>query len=290
MGESLMDHPAESLTGGSIAQMAMGRRDPLLELPRISAGLEQFGIVIGLDDDGMGVGQRIGNNRGDAAQIGCLDEAEPFRRDDKPYRVHGIVNDGERNDLDVRELERLARSELLDPSDVAKELRRRLVDVHWNAMPLRKDANSIDVIRMLVRHEDPVDRIRIDPVRDQPLCGLPRGQTAIDEQTQRPRFYERTICFAATRQDGKPHASNLAVTRLRNKPFSFFCDYSLPCSPSVVARFAGEFFLTRGWGILGPPVRRKEFFTRPIGCEWNSVQTLDDETSIVPLSLAMTPQ
>lgn len=101
MKELRMHNVLKELTGGLIAEVPVGRRYPLLELPGIAAPLQHLLVVVRLKHDGVRSPNMLLNERCYPSKIGEHHQFEPFRSNRETNRINGVVRYTERRNLNV---------------------------------------------------------------------------------------------------------------------------------------------------------------------------------------------
>ena len=93
---------------GVIRKMAGAGEDALFDDPGIRADLEHVEIVIGFEDEAVGLAEMDSDVIGQIAEIGADGDLGAVGAECESDRVGGIVGDGERVDVDVADRETLA--------------------------------------------------------------------------------------------------------------------------------------------------------------------------------------
>ncbi|KAF5045867.1 hypothetical protein DSECCO2_476750 [anaerobic digester metagenome] len=81
--------------------------------------------------------------------------------------------------------------------------------VHREVETFRERVQPPDVVRVLVGHEDGLDRAGISPCRDDPLKEFSGGEPGIDEETAACALDQDRVALGARGEGRDPHAERV---------------------------------------------------------------------------------
>jgi len=199
---------AEDTGSSGVRKMAMPRHDALFDAPwALGAGLQEFLIVIRLDDDSVRGADSLVHELGGKPEIREKSKGGATMVENEADRLHRIVGDRERLDIDVADTEIAAGDEqppILRHALIATQrLGREAVAIDGRLEVFAPDIETAAVVTVLVGEEDSVDLQWITAARAQALESLLRTQATIDQQPGLRRFHQRAVSGAATAEDGE---------------------------------------------------------------------------------------
>jgi len=199
----------EDLRGGGIGEMAVARHDALLDGPWTAAVLlEQFFVVIGLDNHGRGGAQALVDELGGEPEIGAKPEARAAMMQHVADRVRRIVRHGEGLHHDIADREIRARLEeakilaALLAAGSPQGIRGEGIAINGGLKFFAEDIEPGGVVDVLVRDKNAVDGGGRDGGRIEPRANLPGTQAAIDQEPAGGGLHQRAIPRAAGAEDG----------------------------------------------------------------------------------------
>ena len=200
--------------------MAVAAGDALLGGPRaLGVGLEEFGAVVGLDDDDVAGAEVLADMLGRVTEIGQKDEGAargkqvvvPAGGEAKADGIVGVVRDGETLDVEVAEtktgagLEELPRGAvrgvefLLDRAGGGGVGEDREVGKFLEAL----DAGG--VVAVLVREKNRVDARERFAGGGEQVFEFSGGETGVDEDARALGDEQGGVARAAGAEDGETH-------------------------------------------------------------------------------------
>ena len=151
----------EKFADGVIGKMTGAAEDALLDHPRIWADLEHVEIVIGFEDEAVGVAEMNFDEFGHVAEVGDDGELSTVGAEGECDRVSGVMRNSEGVDIDIADgecrpgLEQFElRGELAPGFGRQDGGRGEARDVDGNVQLAGDGAQTGDVIGMLVGNED----------------------------------------------------------------------------------------------------------------------------------------
>jgi len=160
----------EEFADGVIGEMASAREDALLDDPGIRADLEHVEIVIGFEDEAIGLAEMDSYVIWQIAEIGADGNFGAVGAEGESDGVGGVVRDGEGVDVDVADGETLAGLDGFDAAETLAEsirqnalesFHRRLSDVERGFPEAEDLRQAVAVVGVLVRDEDRVEAINV---------------------------------------------------------------------------------------------------------------------------------
>jgi hypothetical protein len=157
---------------GVIRKMAGAGEDALFDDPGIRADLEHVEIVIGFENEAVGLAEMDSDVIGQIAEIGADCNLGAVGAEGESDRVGGVVGDGERMDVDVADGEALPSLNRFDAAealakgvgqDALEGLHRGLGDVEWGFPEAEDLREAIAVVGVFVSDEDRVETVDIAP-------------------------------------------------------------------------------------------------------------------------------
>jgi len=111
----------EEFADGVIGEMAGARENTLLDDPGIGADLEHVEIVIGFEDEAIGLAEMDSNVIREVAEIGADSDFGAVGAESEADGIGGVVRDGEGVDVDVANGEALAGLDGFDAAEAFAE-------------------------------------------------------------------------------------------------------------------------------------------------------------------------
>jgi hypothetical protein len=201
----------EEFADGVVGKMASSGEDALFDDPRIGADLEHVQIVIGFEDQAIGLTEMDAHMIGEVAEIGADGDFSAVGAEGEAHRVGCIVRNGEGVNVNVADGETLAG---LDGFDAAKALaegvrKNALQGIHGgfgdveggfpNAQDLRK---AVAVVRVFVSDQDGVEAIDFAADGGEASKGFAFAETGVNEDAGGLGFEQREIARTAGGEDG----------------------------------------------------------------------------------------
>ena len=174
----------QELRYGSVRKVAGAAHDALLEIPRVRTGLEHVQVVVRFDHERVRTQQVVSHRIRHVPQIRCDRELATAIADAEPDWVDRVVRDRERLDIEVADrelaagLERDQRRGSLLPRQVVG-CQPRHVDRY--ARLAGKDFQPLDMIRVLVRDHDGVERTVILANGLEPQLDLSTAKAGVEQ-------------------------------------------------------------------------------------------------------------
>ena len=197
------------LSGGGIREMPVTGHDPLLHGPWTPAILlEQFLIVIGLDDHCRRIAKALMDELGREPEIGAEPEASPAMMENEPDGIGGVMRHGKRFNCDIAHGEFRAgheKPELLAeplPAGALDGIGGEGVAIDGGLEFLAEDIETRGMIDMLMRDQDGVDGGGIDAGLAKAGADLPGAQAAIDQETALRGLDQGAVSGAPGAEDG----------------------------------------------------------------------------------------
>ncbi len=226
----------EKFTDGVIGEMAGAGKDALLDDPWIRANLEHVEIVIGFEDEAIGLAEMDSDVIRKVAEIGADCDFSAVGAESEADGIGGVVRDGERVDVDVADGEALASLDGFDAAEaLAKGVRQDALEgVHGGlgdvegrfpeAEDLRK---AVAVVGVLVGNEYSVETVDITPDGGEAGESFALSKAGVNEDAGGFGFEQGQIARTAGGEDGdaqtdekfslKNKAGNEAAPRFASK-------------------------------------------------------------------------
>jgi hypothetical protein len=203
-------HLLDRVGGGIVGKMSVAAKDSLFEAPRPPGiVLEQFDVVVGFQEQGVGVAHAFDNEFGDIAEIGDKAEVARGSAQQESDGILGIVGHGEGFDDDVAHLEGGAGLE------EAAIQRRLAIDFEgFLGLAITKegdaqfggdDGEALGVVGMLVRQQDAGQSLRGPADAGQALTNLTTAQSRIDQDAGFIGFQVGAIAAGTAPENRKLH-------------------------------------------------------------------------------------
>ena len=150
----------------AVRQVPEGPEDPLLERPGIRPVAQHHRVVVGLDQHGVAVAQRLHEAAREVPEVGRVAEAAPGARHDESERAGGVVRHGDRAHAQPAEGTGVAGLDLQQRRqlrEVAADRLERAPRPGERHAPLAAEGRrAAGVVAVLVRDEHGVERGRVD--------------------------------------------------------------------------------------------------------------------------------
>jgi len=160
----------EEFANGMIREVAGAGEDALLDDPGIRADLEHVEIVIGFEDETIGLAEMDPDVIRQVAEIGADGDFGAVGTEGESDGVGGVVRDGERVDVDIADRETLAGLDGFDAAETFAEgvgkdalegVHCRLRDVKRRFPKAENLREAVAVVRVLVGDEDGVEAVDV---------------------------------------------------------------------------------------------------------------------------------
>jgi hypothetical protein len=203
--------------GGFIAEMAMAAEDPLLDAPGAApVVLEQFQIMVGLEQQHMGGADPLNRQFGGAAQISQQADIDQRRSDEQTDWILRIVRHGKGVHSDVADFKGCACCEkpaVAGGSELVFEgFPCRSVTVDRDAELGAERYQSLRMIGVLVSDEDGMERFRCAPDLGEALADLASAEPRIDQNTNLFGFEVSAVARGAAAQNSQSHSHTRELT------------------------------------------------------------------------------
>jgi len=211
--------------------MAGAREDALLDDPRIGADFEHVEVVIGFEDQAIGLAEMDFNEFGHVAEIRTDGDFCAIGAESETNRVGGIMRDGEGVDVDVANDKALAG---LDGLHSAKAFAKcighdALERGHGGfgnverSFPEPQDLRkAVAVVRVFVGDENGVEMVDFSLNGSKASKGFTFAKASVDEDASGTRFQQSKIAGTARSQDGNTQTDWITpgwtARRLKAKP------------------------------------------------------------------------
>jgi hypothetical protein len=165
---------------GVIRKVAGAGEDALFDDPGIRADLEHVEIVIGFENEAIGLAEMDPDVIGQVAEIGADGDFGAVGAEGESDRVGGVVRDGERVDVDIADRETLAGLDGLDAAETFAEgvgkdalqgVQRGLGDVERRFPEAEDLREAVAMVRVLVG-----DKYRVEAI-DVAIDGSEAGES-----------------------------------------------------------------------------------------------------------------
>lgn len=198
-----------------IREMAGAAHDALLDVPRIRPDFEHFEIVIGLQDEAIGVAQMEFDQLGKIAQVGDDGHFGAVGAERVAHWIGGVVRNGEWRNFDVADGEFFAGADMLhalqffrgafrqETENLGESSLRKIGSCPEVAQKLGESAGMVGV---LVRNEDGVHAIGIFVEGGEAAKRFFAAEAGIDEETSALGFKQRGVSGAAGSENGNSKA------------------------------------------------------------------------------------
>ncbi|SRR5712692_3645335 len=205
--------------------MTGAAEDALLDDPWIRAHLEHVEIVIGFENQTVGVAQMDLDELGHVTEVGDDRELGAIGAEGKGDRVGGIVGYGERVDINVADCETLTSVNGFEAMETLAErvgknavhrIHGGLGDVEWGLPKAEHLRQAVAVVGVLVRDEDPVKAVDalFNSGKARERFAFP--QAGVHEEAGALGLEQGDVARAARRQNGYPQADRLPPNSRKN--------------------------------------------------------------------------
>lgn len=185
-GDGGIEVIADELGNDVVRKVAAAAHHALFHAPGVGAHFEHVEIVIRFEQQAVGATQMEMNGFRHVAEVGGDADFHALGADGEAHGVDGVVGDGEALDVDIADGEGGARLEGFELGGVAVPidgLGGEVRDVNGNVQ-LAGDADEpCDVIGMLMRDEDGLERFRVFFDIGEAAEGLAAAEPGINEDT-----------------------------------------------------------------------------------------------------------
>jgi len=187
----------EKFADGMIREMAGAAENALLDDPGIRADLEHVEIVIGFEDEAIGLAEMDSDVIGQVAEIGADGDLGAVGAEGESDGVGCVVRDGERVDVDVADgealpsLDRLNAAEALAEGfgqDALQGFHRGLSDVERGFPEAEDLREAVAVVGVLVGDEDRIKAIDVALDGGEASEGFAFTEAGINEDSGGVRF------------------------------------------------------------------------------------------------------
>lgn len=220
--------------GGFVAQMAVSAADPLLHGPRtMRVVLQEFQIVVGFEDQRVGLLRPVERKMGCVAEVGEEDHVTVAMVDEETDGIRGVMRDGERFHIEIAHGEALAgfkkapvERARFSSGGGALQFRRSehgftrgAVGEDGDAVARRHHAQSLHVVAVLVRDEDAIEILDIETDGGEPFLDLLAAETCVHEEAGGVRLDAGAIATASAGENSETtrHMGNLIQNRPERK-------------------------------------------------------------------------
>lgn len=198
-----------------IGEVAGPAHDALFDVPGIGADLEHFEVVIGFEDEAVGVTQMEFYEFGEIAEIGDDGDFCAVGAKGVADRIGGVVRNGEGRNFDVADGEALARADMFDAVELfcggfgqnANDFRVGSFGEVSSGFPMsEKLRKSAGVVGVFVRNENAVDAFGGFFERGEAAKSFFAAKSGVDEEAGALCFKQCGIARTARGQDGNSKA------------------------------------------------------------------------------------
>jgi len=201
----------EEFADGVVREVAGAAQDALLDVPGIRPDLEHFEVVIGFENEAIGIAQMMFDESRQIAEVGDNGDFEAARAKREGHGIGGVVRNGKRRDLDVADEKTLARGNHLDAVHaLAKRAgkkapdfeMRRLGQIHRRAPHPQNLRQTVAMIGVLVGNQDAVKAVEFVFAGGEPRQGLAFAESGVNQEARVLGFEQRAVARASRRQNG----------------------------------------------------------------------------------------
>ncbi len=187
----------EEFADSMIGEVTGTGKDALLDYPRIGPDLEHVEIVIGFEDEAIGLAEMDSDVIGQVAEIGADGDLGAVGAEGESDGVGCVVRDGERVDVDVADgealpsLDRLNAAEALAEGfgqDALQGFHRGLSDVERGFPEAEDLREAVAVVGVLVGDEDRIKAIDVALDGGEASEGFAFTEAGINEDSGGVRF------------------------------------------------------------------------------------------------------
>ncbi len=180
----------EEFTDRMIGEVTGAGEDALLDDPGVWADLEHVEIVIGFEDEAIGLAEMDSHVVWKVAEISADGDFGAVGAEGEAYGVGGVVRDGEGMDVDVADGEALASLDGFDTAEALAEgvgedalqgFHRWLGDIEGRLPEAEDLRKAVAVVGVLVGDEDGVETVDIAPNSSQAGEGFAFSKAGVNE-------------------------------------------------------------------------------------------------------------
>ncbi len=184
--------------GGVVAKMAVAAQDPLFDAPGpFQVILQHFEIVIGFEHQDIGFSNPLDDQLGGMAQIRKKPDVDLRSPKEKADRIISVMRHGKRVDAHVANIERGARFKNPAVQLLARHLFdrffREAITIDGNPGFEAECGQTLDMIAVLVRDENPAQSFGRTSNLGEPLANLASTEPGIDEDSGVRRLQKGAI-------------------------------------------------------------------------------------------------
>ncbi|MDB6108688.1 MAG: hypothetical protein JWR69_438 [Pedosphaera sp.] len=201
--------------GIGVGEMTVAAGDALLETPRAAGILQEFQVVVGLQDEDVGGANAFQRQLGGMAQISQKADVAARRVQEKTDGIRGVVRDAEGVNDDVADFKAAAGGEdstiklgLELPFDAVLG---GTVAVDGNLQLGAEGGESVDMVGVLVGDEDAREAFRRAANGGQALADLTQAEPGIDENAGFGRLQVGTITAGAAAKNRELNGHSITV-------------------------------------------------------------------------------
>ena len=205
----------EIFADGEIGKVAGAAEDALLDDPGVGADFEHVQIVIGFEDEAIGVAEMDFDVIGHVAEVGDESELGAVGAEGEADGVGGVVRNGEGADFDIADGEALAGSDGFASGEALAEGvgKNALESVEGGVgdeercFPEREGlGKAAAVVGVLMRDEDAVEAVDVELQGGEAGEGVALAEAGVDEEAGARGFEQGDVARAAGRQNGNAQA------------------------------------------------------------------------------------
>ena len=182
---------AQSLARGTVAQVAVLAKNAMLEVPRVRAVLQHLGVVVGLNDNILGLREVVAHFLCHLARIGNQAQGMVAKTDEVAIVVGTVMRNSKGGDTKGANLLRLTLLKhtlllglhLLGDEAIARDaLVHTLGGIDRQVQLRTQCADSLDVVGMVVRDKDAKHLSERKSVRAEMLLERAKRQSQINDE------------------------------------------------------------------------------------------------------------
>ena len=194
--------------GGVVGEMAVAAEDALLDAPRaLGVVLEQFEVVVGFEDKGVGGADAFEDELGGVPQVGQEADVSGRRMEKKSNRIVGVVRHAEGVHGQVADLEGGAGGEEAEVQARGglglDDFLGEAVAVDGNLVLGAEDGEALDVVAVLVGDEDAGEGFRGAVEGEEALANLASAEAGINEDAGVVGFEIGAVAGGTAAEDGE---------------------------------------------------------------------------------------
>jgi hypothetical protein len=193
---------------GFIGEMSVPAENALLDTPgAVQVLLQQLHVMIGFQQQHGGRAYALDDQLCRVAQIRQEPEIGRVRVDQKADRIVRVMGNAKRIDLHVAHFKRGARAEEANIETSAglqlDRFLRQTIAVNGDSQLAGDHCQTLNVIGMFVRHEDPIDPFRRAANAEQALADLPSAQARVNQEAGLVGFKVSAVAAGTTAEYGE---------------------------------------------------------------------------------------